>query len=326
MNEFKMSLMSAILWLETDHVADPACMSICRLMRRLHDHLECPLRIVVLGEANSGKSTLVNLLIGANMAPTSVVANTLRPVIFKYADCARVCAVLANGERRDLDIQVSGQLTNARPQLIEVGLPLERLRLLEVVDTPGTENAQIELDPWEVRYRIGDLLVWCTVATQAWKESERRTWSGIASQTRSNGLLAVTRIDQLPNPSDVAAVRRRLAFEVESEFGSIVLLSLPDALAASGGRQGDDSDELWRRSGGEDLENMIALAVLQNTQRRISRAKQALAKTVQRLLTGAAGISGPLLAQFQPGSARLLPDGFQPIGVTPQILSELSAQ
>ena len=60
--------------------------SIDRLAVRLTNRLSRALRISVLGEYNSGKSALINVLIGTQVLPTSVEANTRLPVrIFQAA-------------------------------------------------------------------------------------------------------------------------------------------------------------------------------------------------------------------------------------------------
>jgi GTPase SAR1 family protein len=281
-DEFKMSLMSMMLWLDADHYTDPASTTLSRMLRRLHDHMERPLRIIVLGEANSGKSSLVNLIVGNNMAPTSVVANTLWPVMFKYSQRACVRAVMADGSRRELDPKARDPLGNIPLQMVEVGLPLERLRLVEVIDTPGAESAQDEDESWQVRYRAGDLLIWCTVATQAWKETERRAWSEIPARVRTNSVLAVTRVDQLIDQAAVTAVRQRLAQQVAAEFGAVIPLSLSQALSVNDAVRTAEGSELWRSSGAEDLENAIAFCVLDSARGRIAKAKLALSRMVRR--------------------------------------------
>src|SRR5258708_17918093 len=48
-----------------------------------------------------------------------------------------------------------------------------------------------------------DLAIWCTLSTQAWKESERVAWEQIPARLRSRGLLVATHSDLLRNGSDL---------------------------------------------------------------------------------------------------------------------------
>src|SRR6266849_6050388 len=73
--------------------------------------------LVVVGEFNSGKSAFINALIGAHVLQEGVTPTTAVITRLRYAP--------APGERRD-------------GPLLEVGYPLDLLRDLAVVDTPGT--------------------------------------------------------------------------------------------------------------------------------------------------------------------------------------------
>jgi hypothetical protein len=211
------------------------------------------------------------------------VANTRWPVHFCYAERPHVRAALENGDMVALDACTSRSAMETPLRGIEVGLPLERLRLIEVVDTPGTESAQLELDTSEVEFRTADMPVWCTVAAQAWKESERRAWARVPDALRARGVLVVTRIDQLRDATEVAALRRRLEREIDGAFVAMVFLAIPDAIAASGTARPDGATAPWRRSGGEALEDVVALAVAENANDRISKARQTLQRAVTHL-------------------------------------------
>ena len=50
-------------------------------LARVEGALRRPLRIVVLGESNSGKTSVTDLLIGQGLLPTSVVSNTRVPML-----------------------------------------------------------------------------------------------------------------------------------------------------------------------------------------------------------------------------------------------------
>src|SRR5215831_15492170 len=52
-----------------------------------------PLRLAILGESNSGKSSLANLLTGEATLPALPVANTRLPTLLRYAPAAFACAL-----------------------------------------------------------------------------------------------------------------------------------------------------------------------------------------------------------------------------------------
>jgi hypothetical protein len=108
----------------------------------------------------------------------------------------------------------------ARFDRIDVGLPNPRLSAFDLMDTPGlSSSAQLD----ELELRSTDMLIWCTVATQAWKDSERRLWTSIPARHRRDAVLVATHGDALRN-GDLRKVRARLAAETQDLFGTIVFV------------------------------------------------------------------------------------------------------
>lgn len=111
--------------------------------------------IVVVGEFNSGKSTLINALLGASVLPEGVTPTTTRVTLVKYGETVQESA--GTGD------------------LIQLAFPLEFLRELNIVDTPGT-NAVIRRHEELTRNFIphSDLVLFVTSADRPFTESERQ--------------------------------------------------------------------------------------------------------------------------------------------------------
>src|SRR5262245_51697845 len=58
-----------------------------------------PLRVAVLGEFNSGKTTLLNALLGAAVLPASFITHTAYPTVLRFAPMPTLSAEIA-GRRR----------------------------------------------------------------------------------------------------------------------------------------------------------------------------------------------------------------------------------
>ena len=95
-------------------------------------------------------------------------------------------------------------------------------------------------------------LLWCTVSTQAWKESERTAWRNLPARLRARGLLVATHADLLHERRDVDKLLQRLRGEGSGLFRDVVLVSTLDALALVG-RHGSDGDA-WMASGADAVE------------------------------------------------------------------------
>ena len=172
-----------------------------RAFRRTAKAAERPLRIGILGEANSGKTSLANLLAGVSALPTAPVANTRLPALLKYAAKPSVTVLYESGERIAFPvrqnvaqvvaaIQDSGgtsclpagkSVPPSRVKILEVGLPSGILHSVEILDLPV---GQLGLPGYGM-----DAAIWTTVATQAWCELERAQWTKLPQAIRSHGLL-----------------------------------------------------------------------------------------------------------------------------------------
>lgn len=111
-----------------------------------------PLKVVVFGEYNAGKSSLINALLGMNVARTGSVPTTDRIVEYVFSEKEETVLL---GNR------------------VQAGLRNERLRRYVLVDLPGT-NSAIEEHERTVREYINrsDLVLFCSSAVQPLKNSE----------------------------------------------------------------------------------------------------------------------------------------------------------
>ncbi len=185
-----------------------------------------PVRVAVIGEFNSGKTTLVNALLGAAVLPASFTTHTAYPTVVRFAPKLSLRAEIA--QRRRVPIawdQLDGPSSHHIHRL-HVGMPLDRLRTLRAVDTPGLGLGDEILEARTLRAcRSADVVIWCTPAMQAWKASEQQAWLRLPKAVRRRGILAVTFIDQLRSPADASRLLFRLAADAAPLFRRMVTAS-----------------------------------------------------------------------------------------------------
>jgi GTPase Era involved in 16S rRNA processing len=199
-----------------------------------------PVRVAVIGEFNSGKTTLVNALLGASVLPTSFIAHTAYPTVVRFASKPSLSAEVA-GRRRVAFAW--DELDGAPAQHIHrlhVGMPLDRLRTLQVIDTPGLGLGDRLLEERTLRAcRRADMVIWCTPAMQAWKASELHAWLTLPRSLRQRGILAVTFVDTLNCPDDATRLMKRLEADAGTLFHRIVATAgrgMESLLAAEAGQ------------------------------------------------------------------------------------------
>ena len=114
--------------------------------REVLRRLSAPLQVAVAGRISSGKSTLVNALIGRRVAPTDVGECTRLVTRFSYGTVDRVEVIFADGRRQVLPFESTGMIPAdlslaagdiEKVSHLEAYLTNEVLRDLTVIDTPG---------------------------------------------------------------------------------------------------------------------------------------------------------------------------------------------
>jgi hypothetical protein len=257
-----------------------------RALSRTVSRLDRPLRVAVLGEINSGKSTLANLLAGVDSLPAAIVFNTRIPTLLYHAAEPELWIEDERGGRERLSADSS---LPERPIFrIDVGLPSPRLRAMQLLDLPGFRcpvTGSIVVDTAALNV---DAAIWCTMSTQAWKESDRSAWAMLPPRISSRGLLVATHSDLLHSPADRQKLLMRLKEQAGASFRSIILLSTLEALKAlegAGSRSGASSELAWRMSGAEALERALGALLLDLREQRAAAAVRMTGRIAQRALT-----------------------------------------
>lgn len=143
---------------EQGRLAGPLSMSVANLCHRLQSQvsprtaagfaevlrrLGAPLQVAVAGRIKSGKSTLVNALIGRRVAPTDIGECTRLVTRFQYGTVDRVEIVFLDGRKQVLPFAADGMIP------AELGVDIEKVSHIEayltnavlqsmtVIDTPG---------------------------------------------------------------------------------------------------------------------------------------------------------------------------------------------
>ncbi len=251
----------------SEHAAS-VCDDVRTAVERVDSILMRRPRLVVLGEENAGKTALVNALLGDAVLPEAAVANTRVVTVVRHAAVPDVSVVVGDERRRlALDRLQDAAATGLRS--LEIGLPVSRLTLHDIVDTPAT--CGLGEQP-HVRLAWFDLPIWCTRAGQAWRESERRFWETLPCSVKQRAILAVTNADRLRDAQAVDRIRARLAGETAGQFCAIAFC----------GRVGDGAaSEHDARFGVSELERAIS-DLLAARARRVERLARRIRARIVR--------------------------------------------
>jgi GTPase SAR1 family protein len=260
--QITVELLATRLRLEAIAAGSPAARRFARLIGRLHGRLTRPPRVVLLGEFNSGKTTLANALIGADVLPTSIHANTRIPIHVHHSPSPTLSVALANGIRRPLDNATMNEVLSGRARMLHVGLAAERLKLFELIDTPGLASGDFRLDKVNLdACRQANIAIWCTACTQAWKATETLTWQSVSKRLHRNGLLIATLADALNTERDRSRVAARLRHEAGGSFAGVAMVTAAEVDELRRNPDAPDHAERWISSGAENLDAELARLV-----------------------------------------------------------------
>lgn len=192
-------------------------------IERLMKLVEQPPCVVLLGDTNSGKTTVANKLLDGGILPTGVIPNTRHPMLLRHATSISLRGYTTKG--KCIAIANETDVKDHSIALLEISMPNPRLMDFEVLDTPagfGFDMIDDVIEMSSVRIPI-----WCTSATQAWKESERQAWLGHSTSLRRHGVLALTRLDCIQNEKQRQKLITRLRAEAGPLFSQIMATADP---------------------------------------------------------------------------------------------------
>lgn len=253
---------------------------------------ERPLYVAVLGEFNAGKSTLLNALLGTDVAPTGIRPTTanLHWVAWAPDPFARIVVrggrdrVVQHSElKRTLD-ELYGD--GAHVERVYIYAPIERLKHVELLDTPGFNAPDTHHGPTAQQgVEEAHVALWLLDATAPLKESERR----VIEQIGRTGVpiqILVNKKDRLSS-EELASVMQYVTQALE-EVG-IRSLRPPVAVSAGralAGRLGDRA--ALEESGWEAVEALLSEHIVDRCDVLRERALRRKAHSVAaELLVGA---------------------------------------
>jgi len=154
------------------------------IFKRIDEIVEKPLKLAVLGEFSSGKSTFINRLIGKEILPTGITPVTSVVTILEYGEEEKIEVVYKNHEGETVKRVYDGyeRLWKLQrewdegdlyiPMEIRVFVHNPILKYFHIFDTPGFNDvSELEKISWGLLRQV-NYIIWLFNGTQPGKGSE----------------------------------------------------------------------------------------------------------------------------------------------------------
>ncbi|MFD1159744.1 dynamin family protein [Roseovarius aestuarii] len=234
-----------ITWLENagEAQSDDARRDL-EMARQLLDQVGQPVRIAVAGKQGAGKSSIVNLLSGADILPVGQDHVDLPPVVLKYAAVERTVA----GWWDRADVPFDGiDLTRAmaeKPDIITLEIDCDALRDIWLVDIPALDDKKAGRAALFALATLADMMIWCSDVTLEGNAEFSDYWRKIPPTLCKNAVVSLTHVDRMDGtlmPDIVSKLQSGPAKRAEAIL-PIATLTARAALDA-------EDDRLWEESG-----------------------------------------------------------------------------
>lgn len=213
--------------------------------------VNAPVRIAVAGQRGSGKSSLIDLLVGSGVLTNGGRTDRLPPLILRYS--AQEQTIAGWWDRPDqvfpglaLDTALA-----EKPDIVTVELNCDALRDLWLVDIPPLDGSPAQGEALFALSRLADVMVWCADGRTFADHDDRAIWAKIPAHLRRYSVLALTHMDLMSDAQD-DAVRAKLGAENPARFRDCVPVALSVAAKTVEGEAGPVRP-YWSDSGAEDL-------------------------------------------------------------------------
>jgi predicted GTPase len=210
-------------------------------LNNIHSRLYEPMRVAIVGQFSSGKSTFLNAILSNNILPTGIIPVTSKINYIKYGKDIRLAVSFKDGSEQFYDVSSIATFTDSRSKnetdsidYLTLYYPLDLLKNIIFVDTPGL-NSTSDADTETTKNILDnvDCIIWLTSAGNAAQKTEKDVVKEIINNYSAKSLCIINQKDQL-DETDLADVISHVNEQFGQYFSKIEAISAKQALDARG--------------------------------------------------------------------------------------------
>ncbi|MBV1896014.1 MAG: 50S ribosome-binding GTPase [Rhodobacteraceae bacterium] len=214
--------------------------------RQLVSHLRKPVQVAVVGLPNSGKSALINMMLGQHVIPrlegvsvVEVAGGADLRTMFETEDGS-----ITWHSGLLMDLQVPAGTIRARQELPDLGLSDQNF---VEINLPGDFDYQKLVVNRVTKW--ADIVLWCS---ENFDSTEQRLWMDVPEETKDHSCLVLTKADQQLMRGVLSNRISALEDFVTKEFLGLYPIATIQAMAARNSSNEFNAQQ-WKSSGGKEL-------------------------------------------------------------------------
>ncbi|NRB17679.1 MAG: hypothetical protein HRU33_08975 [Rhodobacteraceae bacterium] len=218
--------------------------------QQLLQRLDRPVQVMVIGQPGSGKSTVINMMLGQSVICRHGAAAIPAPII-------EICY----GPEARIEIETPDGRTSWHPgTLAQAALPPDAVRLRqELPDTRLQGHSFVEIslsgsaeqnhNTLQRAARHADVILWCS---EAFTPAEQALWAAVPDAKKDHSFLVLTMADRQIMRGTLTSLLAGLDGFAAEQFLGVYPLAAVQAITAQTAGQSVNA-QLWQSSGGRQL-------------------------------------------------------------------------
>lgn len=219
---------------------------------RIKARYDTPVRVVICGEIRSGKSTVINTLLRENVLPHFFGESWRPAVLVRHNAVAGKFVQYFDGSQIEVaSLQDVPRFDEVAQFIIQTSQP--HLKGFELIELPFFQDGEVTEETLDFM-ATADIMIWTTIASQAWRLTEKTVIQRLADKRPAHAIIAVTRADKLRSQADCDRVSQRVIHETAEYFAHAVFIHG----ASSQIEHSAASDRAWEETSGRALFQILS--------------------------------------------------------------------
>ncbi|STQ87020.1 GTP-binding protein [Helicobacter muridarum] len=193
-----------------------------------------PMKVAIIGQFSSGKSTFLNALLGSEILPSGITPVTAKVCEITYGDEISLEIRYKNGQVINKHVEYLKQvdsIENTKIDFYRLFVPLDLLREVTFLDTPGFNSQnQSDTDTTNALLEEVDGIIWLSLIDNVGKNSEKDILQKYLQKYASKSLCVLNQKDRLKDDNEVATSLEYAKKAFSGFFEDIIPISAKQAI------------------------------------------------------------------------------------------------